>query len=168
VFSDPDCIAAIEAGLRGASDRFADAQYQSTYSSATLPIGLFINKLPEPLRDEVGLCRVFALKAGQRAPHQEIHRNSIQRLVSFHGMGTINCAQPGGTDRTYAPHHIASPDEAGTEDISDCWDVVPANTWHFPEARGTEKWFGIAFHSASADSIIEEYIPHANCLQTGA
>jgi len=128
----------------------------------TLPIEQFSEKLPEPLRDRVRLCRVFTIKAGERAPHEEIHRNSIQRLVSFRGTGAVNCAQPGAVDRTYAPHPIASPDSANASDITRCWDVVPENTWHFPEARGTDQWFGVAFHSASADTIIDEYIPHTS------
>ena len=159
VFSDADCRAAIEEGLRRASNRFSDPQYQTSYSSVTLPIGLFSEKLPEALRNKVRLCRVFTIKAGQRAPHEEIHRNSVQRLVSFRGVGAVNCAQPGGEDRTYTPHQIASPDSAETADIAECWDVVAENTWHFPEARGAEQWYGVAFHSASADAIVDEYVP---------
>ena len=144
-----------------ASERFSDPQYRKSYSSVTLPIELFGAKLPRPLRDTVRLCRVFTIKAGERAPHEEIHRNSIQRLVSFRGSGAVNCAQPGGVDRTYAAHPIASLDGANASDITRCWDVVPENTWHFPEARGTDQWFGVAFHSASPDTIIDEYVPHA-------
>ncbi len=161
VFSDPACTAAIEAGLRRANDRFADPEYDSTYSSVTLPIELFGEKMPEPLRRMVRLCRVFTIKAGQRAPHEEIHRNSIQRLVSYRGTGAVNAANPGGVDRTYRPHQIASPDITKSSDISKCWDVVPVNTWHFPEAHGADQWYGVAFHSASADDIIEEYVAEA-------
>lgn len=125
----------------------------------TLPIELFREKLPEALRNNVRLCRVFTIEAGQRAPHEEIHRNSVQRLVSYRGIGAVNCAQPGGVDRAYTPHQITSPDLVETADISLCWDVVPENTWHFPEARGAERWFGVAFHSAPADAILDEYVP---------
>ena len=159
VFSDPECGAAIEAGLRRASTRFADAQFESGYSSVTLPIELFSNKMPEPLCDKVRLCRAFTIRAGQRAPHEEIHRNSIQRLVSFRGTGIVNAAGPGGLDRSYMEHLIVSPGIAKTTDLSICWDVVPANSWHFPEASGSEQWYGVAFHSASADDIIDEYVP---------
>lgn len=123
----------------------------------TLPVELFRNKLPEPFREQVRLCCVFTIKACQRAPHEEIHRNSIQRLVSFRGTGAVNCAQPGGIDRTYTPHQIASPDTAAPPDITRCWDVVPENTWHFPEARGASQWYGVAFHSATASEIVDEY-----------
>ena len=159
VFSDADCRVAIEQGLRRASERLSDPEYQKSYSSVTLPIGLFSEKLSGPLRDKVRLCRVFTIKAGQRAPHEEIHRNSVQRLVSFRGIGAVNCAQPGGVDRAYTPHQIASPDLAETSAMSECWDVVPENTWHFPEARGAEQWYGVAFHSAAADLIVDEYVP---------
>jgi len=158
VFNDPECTAGIEAGLHRASARFADPDFDSTYSSVTLPIELFRKKMPEQLKTMVRLCRVFTIKAGQRAPHEEIHRNSIQRLVSFRGTGAVNAAEPDGEDRTYTPHPITSPGIAASPDISVCWDVVPANTWHFPEARGTDQWYGVAFHSASADDIIDEYI----------
>lgn len=158
VFSDPECTAAIEDGLRHADERFDDPEYESAYSSVTLPIELFSDKMPESLRDDVRLCRVFTIKAGQRAPHEEIHRNSIQRLVSFRGTGAVNAADPGGADRTYEAHSIMSPDMANSPDISACWDVVPENTWHFPEARGADQWFGVAFHSASAEEIVDEYV----------
>jgi hypothetical protein len=168
VFFDAGCREAIEAGLHDASERFRDAGYLGAYSSITLPIGMFRDGLPEKFRDEIGLCRVFTIKAGQRAPHEEIHRNSIQRLVSFRGSGIINCAQPGGLDRTYQRYPVASPDQAQTPDISVCWDVVPENTWHFPQARGAGQWFGVAFHSASADSILDEYVPHAQAKDASA
>lgn len=158
VFSDPDCTSAIEAGLHRASERFADPKYGSAYSSVTLPIELFSDKMPEPMRDMVRLCRVFTIRAGKGAPHEEIHRNSIQRLVSFRGTGAVNAAEPGGVDQIYAPHRISSPASAIQPDISACWDVVPENTWHFPKARGTGQWYGVAFHSASPEDIIDEYV----------
>ena len=159
VFSDPECTAAIEVGLRRACERFAYSDYNSTYSSVTLPIEMFSSTMPEPLQRMVRLCRVFTIKAGQRAPHEEIHRNSIQRLVSFHGTGAVHAATPGGVDRTYRPHQIVSPDiKKRASDLSVCWNVVPDNTWHFPEARGADQWYGVAFHSASADGIIDEYV----------
>ena len=159
VFGDPDCRAAIEQGLRQASDRFSDPQYQKSYSSVTLPIDLFSRKMPEVFRDAVRLCRVFTIKAGQRAPHEEIHRNSVQRLVSYRGTGAVNCAEPGGVGRTYTAHLIVSPDEAESPDISMCWDVVPENTWHYPEARGAGQWYGVAFHNVAAEVILDEYVP---------
>jgi len=136
VFFDADCKAAIEKGLRRASDRFGDARYRSSYSSVTLPIELFRNKLPAALHDKIGLCRVFTIKARTRAPHEEIHRNSSQRLVSFRGAGTIHCARSGSVDRSYRPHPISSPEQTDAPDISASWDVVPENTWHYPQARG--------------------------------
>jgi len=160
VFGDPVCNAAIEDGLRRAAGRFNELQFAKSYSSVTLPIEWFGNQLPEPFREQVRLCRVFTIKAGQRAPHEEIHRNSIQRLVSYHGTGAVNCAQPGGVDRAYTRRQIVSPDLASEEDISLCWDVVPENTWHFPEACGTGPWYGVAFHSAGENDIIDEYVTH--------
>ena len=118
------------------------------------------------MRDEVRLCRVFTIKAGARAQHEEIHRNSIQRLVSFRGTGAVNCAYPGGSDRTYKPHQIVSPEQPHVHDISYCWDVVPESTWHFSEARGTEQWFGVAFHCASAETIVDEYLARTSLQNT--
>ena len=158
VFEDALCRRVIEAGLQQASQRFTDPQYSKSYSSVTLPIELFRDRLPDELRDEVRLVRVFAIKAGQRAPHEEIHRNSVQRLVSFQGAGAVNCAQPGGVDKTYRKFTIDSPDLSPGGGLAGCWDVVPENTWHFPEARGAGQWFGVAFHSAAADRIEDEYI----------
>ena len=167
VFSDPECTEAIEAGLRRASARFTDPDYDSTYSSVTLPVELFSEKMPEPFANMVRLCRVFTIKASQRAPHEEIHRNSIQRLVSFRGSGAVNAAEPGGVDRKDTPHPIVSPGIASSSDISVCWDVVPENTWHFPEARGAGQGYGVAFHSVSADEIIDEYVANSKSGPTG-
>ena len=61
-------------------------------------------------------------------------------------------------NRVYEPHQIASPGNSSSTDISTCWDVVAENTWHFPEARGAVQWYGVAFHSASAEDIIDEYV----------
>ena len=144
--------------MRRASERFADARYSSTYSSVTLLIELFRKRLPVALRDEVGLCRVFTIRAGARAPHKEIHRNSIQRLVSFRGAGAIHSAHPGSDDQSYRPLPIYNPAQMDAPAISVCWDVVPENTWHFPEARGNEQWFGVVFHGASAETIVDEYV----------
>ena len=163
VFADDECNAAIDEGLRKAAGRFAEPQYAKAYSSVAVPIALFTAKLPEPLRERVRLCRAFTIKAGQRAPHEEIHRNSIQRLVSYRGTGAVNCAKPGGVDHTYKAHGIISPDMisadmANESNLSLCWDVVPENTWHYPEARGSAQWYGVAFHSAAAEDITDEYV----------
>lgn len=163
VFDDAECRAEIEAGLQLAVRRFDDSHYTQSYSSVTLPIDLFTAKLPVALRDQVRLVRVFTIKAGERAPHEEIHRNSIQRLVSFRGRGAVNSLQPAderksGTLRTYRKHEIVSPDLVAGHDMILCWDTVPQNTWHYPEARGSDQWFGVAFHSAAAEDIIDEYI----------
>ncbi len=158
VFGDAKCNAAIQHALRRAADRFSEPQFSKAYSSIEVPIELFGSKLPGQLHGEVRLCRAFSIKAGQRAPHEEIHRNSIQRLVSYRGSGIVNCARPGGVDRNYEPRSIVSPDSDGAKELSSCWDVVPENTWHFPQAAGSQQWFGVAFHSAAADEIEDEYI----------
>jgi hypothetical protein len=159
VFGDVQCNAAIEKALHHATARFSDPQFTNAYSSIMVPIELFADKLPLQLRDDIRLCRAFSIKAGQRAPHEEIHRNSIQRLVSYRGSGVVNCAQPGDVDRNYIPRAIVSPHPDRDKDISACWDVVPENTWHFPQASATQQWFGVAFHSAPADEIKDEYVP---------
>lgn len=158
VFGDAQCNAAVEQALRLAAERFNEPQFSKAYSSVMVPVELFGSRLPGQLRNEVRLCRAFSIKAGQRAPHEEIHRNSIQRLVSYRGSGIVNCAKPGGVDRNYEPRGIVSPDGDAGKDISSCWDVVPENTWHFPQAAGPMQWFGVAFHSAGADEIEDEYI----------
>jgi hypothetical protein len=158
VFGDAQCNAAVEQALRRAAGRFSEPQFSKAYSSVAVPVELFDSKLPGQLRGEVRLCRAFSIKAGQRAPHEEIHRNSIQRLVSYRGSGIVNCAKPGGIDGAYEPRRIVSPDSDEGKEISSCWDVVPENTWHFPQATGPQQWLGVAFHSAAADEIEDEYI----------
>lgn len=160
VFGEEECRGAIEAALLRAVARFSEPVFEKPYSSWTIPIDSFRSGLPELLRDQVRLCRVFAIKAGQRAPHEERHRNSIQRLVSFRGGGIVHCAPANSSGGPYTARSVFSPDSDNGKDILQCWDVVPENTWHYPQAQpGQHDWYGVAFHSAGADEIEDEYVP---------
>lgn len=133
------------------------------YGSAEAPISLLHDLLPPSLRGKVNLCRTFILRAGARLPSLERHSNSIQRLVSMRGSGSINIAldEDGSAFRA---NPITSPsamnDEKTMEEkLSAHWNVVPANTWHYPEAGHDSNWYTIAFHSASSEEINDEYKP---------
>ena len=160
VFREEECRGAIEAALLRAVARFSESGFAKSYSSWTIPLDSFRSGMPEPLRDRVRLCRVFAIKAGQRAPHEERHRNSIQRLVSFRGGGIVHCALADVSGGPYVARSVFSPDSGNGKDILQCWDVMPENTWHYPQAQpGQHDWYGVAFHSAGADEIEDEYVP---------
>ena len=64
---------------------------------------------------------------------------------------------PGGPDKHYTAYPLISPVPEKMAEISLYWDVVPAGTWHFPEAGDSADWMTVTFHSAGADEIIEEY-----------
>lgn len=156
VFQNAETQALIEEGFNRALVQFDEPDYALPYVSYNLPITHFEALLSPEERGRVGLCRVFILKAGCQMPKAEIHRNSIQRLVSYKGNGAIHSSQPGGVDKSFVPCAIQSPLDATTP-YTDCWDVVPKNTWHFPFAGEQEDWFTVTFHSASEADIIDEH-----------
>lgn len=155
VFQNSAIKALIEEGFNSALAQFEKPDHSLPYTSYNVPIDDFKEALTAEEKERVGLCRVFILKAGCRMPKAEIHRNSIQRLVSYKGKGAIHSAQPDGVDKSFSPCAIQSPSDETTP-YTDCWDVVPQNTWHFPVA-GQEDWFSVTFHSASEADIIDEH-----------
>ncbi|MFT2112598.1 hypothetical protein [Marinomonas sp. 2405UD68-3] len=157
VFNDPDIKVLLELGFKNALSVFEEAEYSLPFSSYNIPIHYFSNKLTDQQSGMVGLCRVFILRAGCEMPRPEIHRNSIQRLVSFKGEGSIFSASPGGVDMTFKECEIVSPSETKGLSFEESWDVVPENTWHFPVAGKKEDWFTVTFHSASESDIIDEH-----------
>jgi hypothetical protein len=157
VFDDQALRALVESALEVVTGRFGAREFTAPYSSQGVPIAPFQARLDPALRERVQLCRVFALRRGQRLPHPEIHRNSVQRLVSFRGEGAVHSALPGGGDEAFVAHHIYSPAAGVAGDVLRSWDVVPEQTWHFPEARGEGDWCGVAFHSVPASEMLEEY-----------
>ena len=87
----------------------------------------------------------------------EIHRNSIQRLASYRGRGTIHSAGPGGHDMDFKPYALDDCERSVVTDLNQLWDVVPVNTWHFPEASAEGDWHTVTFHSAGSAEIVDEY-----------
>ena len=126
------------------------------YASAELPIDVFKADLSPDVRDAVNMCRVFILRRGCRMMTPEIHRNSIQRLLSYRGSGTIHSAKATDPDVRFVPWALKD-NQDGDGDLDVLWDVVPANTWHFPEADASGDWNTVTFHSASSFEIVEEY-----------
>ncbi len=126
------------------------------YASAELSIDLFKAELSPDVRPAVNMCRVFVLRCGRRMMTPEIHRNSIQRLLSYRGSGTIHSAKATDPDVGFVPWALKD-NQDGDGDLDVLWDVVPANTWHFPEADASSDWNTVTFHSASGSEIVEEY-----------
>lgn len=125
------------------------------YASGSTPITIFKEALPDALAKEINLCRTFILKKGVRMSPSEIHRNSIQRLVSYRNSGAIHCATAGESN-SFLGRTLINYSDNPESAVKDCWDIVDANTWHFPEASTDGDWYTITFHSASAATIIEE------------
>lgn len=157
VFNLPEFGGQVGVHIKTAYARFDDPSYTLPYSSENIEVGRFIEAFPDDCRGRVKLCRVFVLRQGRRMPHPEIHRNSVQRLVSFWGEGVVYCAAPGGADKNFAAHRLVSPGGVEVVDLDESWDVVPANTWHFPEAGRHSDWITVTFHSAGAEEIIDAY-----------
>ncbi|MDB4837444.1 hypothetical protein OAH87_03145 [Marinomonas sp.] len=156
VLQDSQTRHILQSAFESALAIFEDPEYTLPFASYNLPITHFTNQLLEAQKPMVGLCRVFILRAGCKMPKPEIHRNSIQRLMSYKGQGSIFSASPGGVDMTFSEYSIKSPDSE-SQSFDGCWDIVPENTWHFPVAAPHEDWFTVTFHSASEAEIIDEY-----------
>jgi hypothetical protein len=157
VFDDPKSREVIDSGFQSALAIFEQDDYSLPFSSYNIPISQFSAQMTEEQQGMVSLCRVFILRAGCKMPRPEIHRNSIQRLVSYKGQGSIFSATPGGVDRNFSECAISSPSHDGSSSIDSSWDLVPENTWHFPMAGKNEDWFTVTFHSANEADIIDEY-----------
>ena len=162
VFADPAVRPVLEAGFA----RLAAALRQRPdppHAACTIPIALFADCAR---RDQVGLCRLFLLLRGARMAEPERHRNSVQRLVSYRGSGSIHQGVAGGGPQRLRARAISSPGASGpahregpvvgTVDLERHWDIVPAGVWHFPEAAKHEDWATVTFHSAAEDEIIDE------------
>lgn len=65
------------------------------HAMRVIPIELFTDGLTPDLADAVRLCRTFLLRRGHRMATPEMHRNSVQRLVSYRGRGRIWQGTPG-------------------------------------------------------------------------
>ena len=157
VFEDEEFRSALEnAFLRARAGLDAEGN-ALPYSSAEVPPAAFKSRLAEGFRDRVNLCRVFILRKGRRMETPEIHRNSIQRLASYRGHGTIHSAGPGGHDMDFKPYALHDCERSGGTDRNQLWDVIPVNTWHFPEASAESDWHTVTFHTAGSAEIVDEY-----------
>ncbi len=157
VFEDEEFRSAVAEAFERAQAELESEENTLPYSSAEVPLAAFKSKLAEDLRDKVNLCRVFILRKGRRMETPEIHRNSIQRLTSYQGRGTIHSAAPGGQDMDFKPYALDDPEQSLVADPNQVWDVVPLNTWHFPEASAEGDWHTVTFHSADSAEIVDEY-----------
>ena len=157
VFEDEEFRSALEKAFLAARARLDAEGNALPYSSAEVPPAAFKSKLAESLRDRVNLCRVFILRKGRRMETPEIHRNSIQRLTSYRGHGTIHSAGPGGHDMDFKPYALDDCERSVVTDLNQLWDVVPVNTWHFSEASAEGDWHTVTFHSSGSAEIVDEY-----------
>lgn len=162
VFADPAVRAVLDAGfvqLAAALQKRPDPPH----AARTIPIDLFADDVRN---DQVRLCRLFLLRRGKRMAVPERHRNSVQRLVSYRGSGTIRQGVPGGSPERLRARAIGSPGAkrsarrdgpvADTVDLARHWDIVPEGIWHFPEAAEDGDWATVTFHSAAEDEIVDE------------
>jgi len=157
VFDDDAISILLNEAFSLACSKFEDKTYSLPYASENVKMDDFFCRLPISLQENIRLCRVFVLKSGMQMPASEIHRNSVQRLVSYRNRGAIHSAAPGGVDMNFTAFPLRSPVPGEASEITSHWDIVPANTWHFPEAYDSGDWLTVTFHSAGADQIIDEY-----------
>lgn len=162
VFADPAVRAVLDAGF-AQLDAALRKRPDPPHAARTIPIELFADDAPN---DQVRLCRLFLLRRGKRMAVPERHRNSVQRLVSYRGRGSIHQGVPGGGPEGLRARAIGSPvakrsahrngPVTDTTDLALYWDIVPKGTWHFPEAAEDMDWATVTFHSAAEDEIVDE------------
>jgi hypothetical protein len=65
-------------------------------------------------------------------------------------------AKTDSADMTFRKFELASTGDDCSRELRHRWNIVPANTWHFPEASSLGDWCTVTFHSASSAEIIDE------------
>lgn len=173
VFGAVEVRAAVDAVFQELAAELRERE-EPPYATRVIGLDLFERAVPPECVGEVRLCRAFLLRGGARMPVPEVHRNSVQRLVSYRGSGWIHQASAAGGRRGLSyrgrqrpeapgpagliPRPVASPDPGDPRivPIERCWDIVPAGVWHFPEAGRDGDWATVTFHSASEEEIVDE------------
>ena len=163
VFGCPEVAAVLAAGFEELNS-VLEERSDPPHAACVIPVELFVGDSMPPLEDPVRSCRLFLLRRGARMAAPEIHRNSVQRLVSWGGSGWIHQGTPDGGPFGLRPREIGSPVPGGSPeggcpddfDIARCWDIVPAGVWHYPEAGEGRDWATVTFHSAAEDEIVDE------------
>ena len=165
-FADPEVRAVLDAGFAQLALELEN-QADLPHATCTVPIELFTGAGQDRItaasedpvtadrHDQVRLCRLFLLRSGARMAVPERHRNSVQRLVSYRGSGSIHQGVTGGGPMGLKARAIRSPG-ADESDLVRHWDIVPAGVWHYPEADGAEDWATVTFHSAAENEIVDE------------
>ncbi|MDE2784205.1 MAG: hypothetical protein OXK77_14710 [Gemmatimonadota bacterium] len=167
VFADPEVRAVLDAGFVQLALELR-SRPEPPHATCTVPIELFTgveqdritaaseDRVTADRHDDVRLCRLFLLRRGARMAVPERHRNSVQRLVSYRGSGSIHQGVPGGGPESLGPMAIYSPG-ADDSDLARHWDIVPVGVWHYPQAHGREDWATVTFHSAAEGEIVDEF-----------
>jgi hypothetical protein len=156
---DVQVNAMIQQKMAEATRMMEQRQDNEPWGMAEIPMDVFYPYLPEADHQKVRLCRAFVLRAGTALHHPERHINSIQRLMAFKHAGTMHVATPGADSFDFTTFPIAAPRSPDTAAES-FWDVIPPNTWHYPEAGKDADWQTLTFHSVSAKAMHEEDALH--------
>lgn len=140
-----------------------EARPRARHAMCVIPVERVLDGSIPPVEDPVRLCRLFLLRRGARMATPERHRNSVQRLVSWRGVGRIHQGAPGGGPDDLRPREIRGPRGgslgggwADDGELSACWDIVPPGVWHYPEAGVEQDWATVTFHSAGEGEIVDE------------
>lgn len=108
-----------------------------------LPLHAY-DTLPETIRSSW----VFVLRGGTTTG-AERHPNSIQRVMSYRGRGDLQTWDGGGWQSSVLSSARDTP-------LAGRWLTIPANVWHRPVMPQGAPWLVVSFHTAAADSLIEE------------
>lgn len=160
VFADPEVRAVLDVGFVQLAGEL-ETRRDPPHTTCTVPIALFTAasepRVTADRHAQVRLCRLFLLRRGARMAVPERHSNSVQRLVSYRGSGSIHQGVPGGDPEGLGARAIRSPG-ANDSGLARHWDIVPAGVWHFPEADDAEDWATVTFHSAAEGEIVDEVL----------
>lgn len=109
-----------------------------------IPLPIYGDSVPEFIRSSW----VFILRRGATTG-AERHPNSIQRMMSYRGVGDMQTGGPG----RWQPHLLVDDKKA---DFDRRWLSIPSNVWHQCVVPKAENWVVVSFHSVPAEELIEE------------
>ncbi|HXY32709.1 MAG TPA: hypothetical protein VEI07_00695 [Planctomycetaceae bacterium] len=108
-----------------------------------LPLSIYGVSLPAFIRSSW----VFILRS-RTTTGAERHPNSVQRMMSYRGIGDM---QTGGPGRWQSNPLVSDP----AADLEKRWISIPVNVWHqcvVPEGN----WVVVSFHTVPPHELIEE------------
>ena len=137
---------AVQEALHGAlaQARASLAQSDDEWHSIPVAMQVYGDNLPDAIRSS----RVVVFRAGASGRYER-HPNSEQFVCVVAGAVDIQTLDDG--------RWKANPKSADAADVSTRWSYVPQDVWHHPVVGGDSGCEIVAFHTVTADELIDEH-----------